>query len=107
MCMWSEEEHWQDYMAERCNDALCRLSREDEEYDSGVRRRAVLAEKIKDALTGKGDLLLSETERNALYECFAEYYGSDGMAELIACYREGFGDALRIVIETGALPEQK
>lgn len=107
MCMWSEGENWQDYMAGRCNDALCRLRREDEEYDSGVRRRAVLAEKIKDALTGKGDLLLSEAERNALYECFAEYCSSDGMVELIACYREGFGDALRIVIETGALPEQK
>ena len=29
------------------------------------------------------------------------------MEEMVVCYKQGFGDALHIVIDTGALPEQR
>ena len=52
-------------------------------------------------------MLLSGKDRKALNAYMERLWSCATMEEMTACYKQGFGDALRIVIETGALPNQR
>ena len=103
----SDDRNWQDHVIEQCEQALVRLRQESVEYDANVRKRVALSEKVQAILTGEGEMMLSGQDRKALYTYLEQLWSCATMEELTACYKRGFGDALRIVIETGALPNQR
>ena len=107
MCETDSTDIWLDHITEQCEQALVRLRQESVEYDANVRKRVALSEKVQSILTGEGEMLLSGQDRKALYDYLEQLWSCATMEELTACYKRGFGDALRIVIETGALPNQR
>lgn len=107
MCEMDSMELWREQVTEQCNQALLRLRKESVEYDAAVRERVTLSAKVQAILEGDCELLLSGKDRKALGIYFEKLWSCATMEEMTACYKQGFGDALRIVIETGALPNQR
>ena len=107
MCEMDSMELWREQVTERCNQALLRLRKESVEYDTAVRERVTLSGKVKAILEGEGELLLSGEDRKALGVYFEKLWSCATMEEMTACYERGYGDAMRIVIGTGALPDQR
>ncbi len=107
MCEMDSMEFWREQVTEQCNQALLRLRKESVEYDAAVRERVTLSVKVQSILEGDGELLLSGKDRKALNAYMERLWSCATMEEMTACYKQGFGDALRIVIETGALPNQR
>lgn len=107
MCEMDSMGLWREQVTEHCNQALLRLRKERAEYDANVRERVTLSGKVQAILEGKGELLLSGEDRKALGLYFEKLWSCATMEEMTACYERGYGDALRIVIETGVLPNQR
>ncbi len=107
MCEMDSMELWREQVTEQCEHALLRLRRESVEYDAAVRERVTLSGKVQAILEGNGELLLSGEDRKALYIYLEKLWSCATMEEMTVCYKQGFGDALRIVIGTGALPDQR
>ncbi len=107
MCEMNFMELWREQVTEQCEQALLRLRKERAEYDANVRERVTLSGKVQAILEGEGELLLSGKDRKALNTYMERLWSCATMEEMTACYKQGFGDALRIVIETGALPNQR
>lgn len=96
-----------DFIAARCDSALCRFEKENVEYGGFIRRRMLLSEKVKPFMNAKEEMCISSKMQSALREYIEALLTGQNMDEMAACYKQGFGDALRIVIETGALPNQR
>lgn len=107
MCEMDSMRLWREQVTEQCNQALLRLRKESVEYDTAVRERVTLSGKVKAILEGEGELLLSGEDRKALGVYFEKLWSCATMEEMTACYERGYGDAMRIVIGTGALPDQR
>jgi hypothetical protein len=107
MCNADGLDNWNNYVAEQCNDALLRLRSENADYTSAVKDRTTLSDGVDAIMRGNGELLLSVDARDNLCKYIEAVNGGADMAELIACYKQGFRDAMRIMMDTGALPHQK
>lgn len=107
--MWEQDERvrWEDHIAGRCNDALLRLREEDEEYNDFIRHRVQLSERVAPFIDAEDRIDMQIEMQAALREYIEALLEGQNMDEMIACYKRGFGDALNIVIETGALPNQR
>lgn len=96
-----------DYITARCNSALCRYEKENAEYRGFIQRRILLSEKVKPFTDTKEEMRLSSEMQAAVREYIDVLMTGQNMEEMVVCYKQGFGDALHIVIDTGALPEQR
>jgi hypothetical protein len=102
---------------ERCELALTKLRDENTEYAEFINERIELSQRVMPfmnatnmSITNKSitnEHLISHEMQIALREYIDMLLTGQNMEELAACYMQGFGDALRIVINTGAVPEKK
>ena len=106
MCDRDEEDNLQNCVVEQCDLAMRKLRQENPEYDAAIRRQVALSMKLKEMLEDE-DACFSEKKRDIIRNYMDALLGTVNMDECIACYKQGFADALRIVIETGALPDQR
>lgn len=97
----------ENHIAERCNDVLLQLKEDDEGYRDFIRRRIQLSETVRPFMDAKGAIEVTTEMQAALREYIEALLEGQNMDEMIACYKSGFGDALHIVLETGALPNQR
>ena len=107
MCEMDSMDIWNSQVGEQCEQTILQLRKESAEYDADVRERVKISRQAKAILDGDGELFLSGEERKALHTYLERLWSCATMEEMAACYKRGFGDALRIVIETGALPNQR
>ena len=94
-----KREEWDEHIAQCCDATLCLMERQDAEYKEFVQRRILLSEIVKPFMDTDEEMAVREFIKTLLI--------GHNMEEMIACYKCGFGDALHIVIETGALPNQQ
>lgn len=94
-----------DYITARCDSALCSFEKGNTEYAEFVQQRVLLSKKLKPFMDAKEEMHLSAEMQAAVREYINVLMTGQNMEEMAVCYKQGFGDALHIVIETGALPK--
>lgn len=102
-----KREEWDEHIAQCCDATLCLMERQDAEYKEFVQRRILLSEIVKPFMDTDEEMAVPYEMQRALREFIKTLLIGHNMEEMIACYKCGFGDALHILIETGALPNQQ
>lgn len=99
--------NWLDHVMEQCNEAISAMKEQNREYSEAVHRRSALSMQVQGILDEASGAPFTVEKRDAIRDYLEFLLRDENMDEWVACYKKGFGDALRIVIETGALPNQR
>ena len=92
---------------DRCDEAIHALKEQNPEYREVVHRRSALSMRVLGILDEEPGASFTVEKRDAIRDYIEFLLSDENMDEWVACYIKGFGDALRTVIETGALPNQR
>ncbi|GEM_PF-1264143 len=107
MCVRDEDRNWKDHVVGQCSEAICDLKEHNREYGDAVHWRTELSMRVQGILDEAPGASFTAEKRDSIREYLEILLNAESMDEWIACYMKGFGDALRIVIDTGALPDQR